>query len=658
MIRKAALPLLFTLFVTGILATPGRVFADNPRVDPIIARIEAIEDKSERLAAYERVLVGTPNFKPEDRLELIRAFAKHARFVSLFHGRSTLPIHENVWTRLLEEGHRLAREDPDIAYALAQIYINRRNFRRALPVAEAYADTRPGDYPHNYAAPAFRDWCRLHRDGYRHVPLRVFDVHFCVITSNEEAHGVATEDKCRDEVRILNRNFQSLYGQPLVQFRFKSFTPYSRVRRLGASFLTFGDVTEESPYDGSGFSRAFNDCTERQIRDPDAINFYIYDSHDDGCHGRCNGYRPFVLIDWQRMVTHSQSPEVHEMGHGFGLGHVVVPGAARRDSTNIMASKWEGFVGSGGQRDRGFTEAQVAVIMYCSEHISHTTPFRIVVHDLVGRNTRCGDDRRITFHVENLPGRNAHVQVVVGTTVVETYRRLEEGEEETFTFRRRASTVRLTASCGVQRATKTITLDYDPPTFDRIDVWPNTRRERSVILSAHRVRDDGYWDPCDYRVHVTLDGRAQTPRSGTSTTLDGLSLGRHSATMQLEDGCGRRSSTRSVTFTVDDNPPTLSFVSPRANARVPRGSDLTITIEASDSSGIMRAKIYLDRVSNDEFDYTCLRSFPGVFGTGRPERRTCTVRADWSRGRHTLIAIAVDNSGNESRVQRVLYIEE
>jgi hypothetical protein len=51
------------------------------------------------------------------------------------------------------------------------------------------------------------------------------------------------------------------------------------------------------------------------------------------------------------------------MGHCFGLGHVGVPGANLRTSTNIMASSGEGF-GSGGQRDLGFSESQAAAILY------------------------------------------------------------------------------------------------------------------------------------------------------------------------------------------------------------------------------------------------------------------------------------------------------
>ena len=57
------------------------------------------------------------------------------------------------------------------------------------------------------------------------------------------------------------------------------------------------------------------------------------------------------------------------MGHAFGLGHVGVPGATGRTSTNIMASVSEGF-GSGGLRDLGFSESQAAVVLYHARRTS------------------------------------------------------------------------------------------------------------------------------------------------------------------------------------------------------------------------------------------------------------------------------------------------
>lgn len=289
-------------------------------------------------------------------------------------------------------------------------------------------------------------------------------------------------------------------------------------------------------------------------------------------------------------------------------------------------------------------------------------PFEIVVDNLKGRGTYCitPGQQQITFHLDNLKCDcdSASVQVFQDGVLLRTLSNLKEKENTVLPFGASGKQIILQSSCGSQQAQKAIVLDYNSPGFDGIDVFPSRNRERSVVLAARRIADDGYWLNRDYYVEVTLDG-ATTPnrRSGTSVTLDNLSIGRHSATMVIEDGCGRRSAPRSISFIVSDQPVTLSFITPSVNARVNRGRDLTITIQASAPDGVMRASVYLDRVSDNEFDCTRLCSFPGTFGAGRPERKTCTVRADWSRGRHELIAVAEGNSGQTSRVIRVFYVD-
>jgi hypothetical protein len=129
----------------------------------------------------------------------------------------------------------------------------------------------------------------------------------------------------------------------------------------------------QDPYDTEGYAQVFNQCDHTKVRDPYAINFYVYDSFsptvgykDQTCHGKRNSNRPYMLIDFERLNHRDQSPEEHEMGHAFGLDHVGVPGAAKKDSTNIMTSAGLGF-GSGGRRNRGFTVAQTAIILYHAE---------------------------------------------------------------------------------------------------------------------------------------------------------------------------------------------------------------------------------------------------------------------------------------------------
>jgi hypothetical protein len=200
-----------------------------------------------------------------------------------------------------------------------------------------------------------------------HDPLPVFDIHFVVITMNPDAHRVGSVDQLRREVDILNARFITDGGKPLVTFRFKSAVAYQQARDSACDFAKLGD--QRHALDTELATRRFNACDDARIRDPHAINFYVYDAYsaaagfnDTTGHGRRNSDRPFLLLDWQRLNHNGQAPEEHEMGHAFGLGHVCAPGATRGTSTNIMASADCGR-GSGGMRDLGFTGEQAATIL-------------------------------------------------------------------------------------------------------------------------------------------------------------------------------------------------------------------------------------------------------------------------------------------------------
>jgi len=197
--------------------------------------------------------------------------------------------------------------------------------------------------------------------------LPVFDLYFAVITKNPSAHAVATLAQLRKEVDILNTYFVTEDRKPLVTFRFKSAAFYDEVRGSRCEFVRLGDT--DLPYDSKRLADLFNACDDPKVRDPRAINFYVYDSHDargnpadTTGHGKRNSNRPFLLLDWERLDHKDQSPEEHEMGHAFGLGHECVPRAKRETSTNIMASADCGR-GSAGRRDIGFNAAQVAIIL-------------------------------------------------------------------------------------------------------------------------------------------------------------------------------------------------------------------------------------------------------------------------------------------------------
>lgn len=194
----------------------------------------------------------------------------------------------------------------------------------------------------------------------------VFFIHFAVITKNPRAHRAATPQQLQKEVDILNRYFVARDRTRIVEFRFKSASLYDDLKKSRCRFLTLGDTT--AAYDSDAWAALFNRCDDPAVRDPRAINVYSVDSYserdgfrDDTCHGKRNGNRPYLLLDWERLDHRKQSPEEHEMGHAFGLDHVTVHGASLETSTNIMA-RAESDTESGGKRDIGFDAEQVATI--------------------------------------------------------------------------------------------------------------------------------------------------------------------------------------------------------------------------------------------------------------------------------------------------------
>ncbi len=265
---------------------------------------------------------------------------------------------------MLEYAFKHDSQDHDVAFALIQLLIDHKQYEAALPFCEAFDKA----HPDNHFAKAWSQYCKSKTENATVGDPRSFPLHFCVITPNPQAHQRAALKQCQEEVEIFNRSFVTLAGKPLVTFAFKGYSSFADVRNSSCELLAFGDSTQ--PYSNAAVTKAFNACQDSKVRDPRAINVYIFDSHsakagfgDPTSHGIRNSNRPSMLIDWQRLGGNLQNAEPHEMGHCFGLGHVGIPGANGRTSTNIMASGGEGF-GRGGQRDLGFSESPTAAILY------------------------------------------------------------------------------------------------------------------------------------------------------------------------------------------------------------------------------------------------------------------------------------------------------
>lgn len=324
-----------------------------------IAQLKKLPE-SRRITGFQTVLADRRTPKA-DLPDLRKALAEEIRDYSPLYSKQPFPYDVSRWVRLLAAGDKQELTDPVIAPALLGIYLDRNELDQAESLAKAFHAA----HQDNHMANAAVAWCAS-KGALPEKPL-LFPVHFCVLTRNPGAAMAATEAQCRKECDILNAGFRTLKGGALVRFEFKGWTPYEAIRTSDSPFVQCGDAQE--PHNIGKLDEAFNACNDARIRDKKAINFYIVDSFtqkegfkDVTSHGRRNSNRPYVLIDWQRLDNNVQNPEVHEMGHAFGLEHVAVPGATGKTSTNIMCSAGEG-AGSGGLRDLGFTPAQSALIL-------------------------------------------------------------------------------------------------------------------------------------------------------------------------------------------------------------------------------------------------------------------------------------------------------
>lgn len=349
-----------TLSCLGLGFLPCAVAADATT-----AAIERLP-RTQRPAAYERA-AAPGNLPAANRLALIQGLARHAKDVSPQYQNEPLPWNTTAWMALLRRGWEAAPTDASIGLALVRLHIDARQYSAAQPVITALDRA----HPDNHEVNAFQAACQSAKDGSPVAPpgpLKTFPLHFCVLTRNPVAQRVATEAQCRKECEILNATFRTRDGRQLARFAFKSFSAHADIKSSTSALIRMGDSMQ--PFDTEAVARDFNNCDDRKVRDPGAINVYVYDSYspkakfaDLTSHGKRNSNRPYVLLDWERLDNKVQSAEAHEMGHAFGLEHVGVPNATGKTPSNIMTSAEENF-GSGGLRNLGFSEAQTAVILF------------------------------------------------------------------------------------------------------------------------------------------------------------------------------------------------------------------------------------------------------------------------------------------------------
>ena len=342
--------------------------------DAYIARIEALP-RSQRLVEYPRLLRkrGIP---AGDRLKLVSAFAKHARYVSPLYGRSSVPLNMPLWAKLLEEGWKANPADGNVCWTLCRILIDHGQYERALPILAAHLKDKHD--LRDRATWDYRGWQEFALGETGQGPdvtkeLREFGVHLCVISNNPGVRARTRSAQLRKQVDILNRYFVTLKREKIIRFTFRGATAYAQAKKLYPEFVALGDSKADFPQWRSRFATLYEECPHEAVRDRHAVNVYIYDNYcprvgfkATTCRGVWHGNHPYNLIDWERL-DHVSAAQEHEMGHAFGIHeHVAVPGATSRSSTNIMCGIDD--FGHIGRRDLGFTDAQRATILHWAKH--------------------------------------------------------------------------------------------------------------------------------------------------------------------------------------------------------------------------------------------------------------------------------------------------
>ena len=239
--------------------------------------------------------------------------------------------------------------------------------------------------------------------------LAEFDVHFVVLTKHPDAPTARSshidpdspstvytgEELFKREIDILNTYFADDEGEQVcaggncVRFAYKSHQFRDDISDTPCELLSFGDQTDPTYLDSSNadyadlygaFEDAVGRCGDERLRDPFAINFYIYDAYqwdgtaaaaDPGNTDNLGGSVrlgivdiPFVALDVERLLHRDQSPEEHEMGAAFGLQNSCDPSiTSLTQDSNVMQSTCGVSGQSEGARNVGFGADQIAGIM-------------------------------------------------------------------------------------------------------------------------------------------------------------------------------------------------------------------------------------------------------------------------------------------------------
>lgn len=173
-----------------------------------------------------------------------------------------------------------------------------------------------------------------------------FDIHFVVMTENLQGPtGTTGADKLtrrpekvlerfQSHVDKLNTEFRSQSGEQLVRFHLKSSVLYLDVRDSECEAMKAANADK-------AFHALLGKCNDPRIREPNAVNVYVYmptwETDHWHSHGAVSDHGPYALIHWKKY--HDFNTVMHEIGHSFGLPHVCSNPRPAGTEWNIMASE-------------------------------------------------------------------------------------------------------------------------------------------------------------------------------------------------------------------------------------------------------------------------------------------------------------------------------
>lgn len=203
------------------------------------------------------------------------------------------------------------------------------------------------------------------------VAAPLFPINFVVLTDSDEAELFLSDAQIDREIEILNKRFVDSSGKSILRFEVKSVARYSDIYDSDCQILSIGDQHEKPPVEIR--NEYADECDDPRVRDPEAINFYIFSSYyPDDEHSKTSyagTLKPWVMINWDRMKTRYLAAQEHEMGHVFSLTHLAACGADKNTPTNIMAAEVGFCEGKPGDRSLGFNWFQIGQIKLAAQVI-------------------------------------------------------------------------------------------------------------------------------------------------------------------------------------------------------------------------------------------------------------------------------------------------